>query len=79
MADSSHGVIDAMLSGEFGHQLTEVTNYLVTSAETAAGFSEEQKRSYGYDILERGLNIKPLNFPANLDAWIEDWGRFKAA
>ena len=78
-ADSAHRAIDAMLSGEFGRTLTEVTNYLVTSADTAAGFSDKQKRSFGYDILERGLNIKPLNFPANLDAWIEDWGRFKAA
>ena len=78
-ADASHRVIDAMLSGEYGRKLTEVTNYLVTSAPAAAGFSDEEKMRYGYDVLERGLNVKPLNFPPNLDAWIEDWGRFKAA
>ena len=77
--DASHRLINAMLSREYGHKLTEVTNYLATSVPAAAGFSEEQKRAFGYDVLERGLTIRPLDFPPNMDAWIEDWGRFKAA
>ena len=68
-----------MLSKEFGVTLTEVTNYPSTSGEVAATFSKEQKTKLGLDLADRGVKLYGLNFPVNMDKWVESWNIIKTA
>ena len=63
----------------FGTALTRETEYLVTNQGTSAALSPEERRKFGYDILERRLNLVPLAWPVSMDSWIEAWGKVKAA
>ena len=72
-------VINAMLSKDYGQKLTEVTNYPSTSAEVAALFSTADKRKLGFDIVDRGVKLYGLDFPANIDKWVESWNTIKTA
>lgn len=76
---AAEAVINAMLSKEYGQKLTEVTNYPSTSAEVAALFSAADKRKLGYDLVDRGLKLYGLNFPADIDKWVESWNIIKTA
>ena len=78
-AAEAHAVINAMCGTEYGTALTQETEYMVTNESTAAALSAADRRKYGYDILERGLNLVPLAWPNSMDNWIEAWGRVKAA
>jgi spermidine/putrescine-binding protein len=78
-AAAAHKVINAMCGPEYGLALTRETEYLVTSQGTASALSAEERRKYGYDILERGLNLVPLAWPPDMNSWIEAWSRVKAA
>ncbi len=78
-AAASEAVINAMLSKEYGQKLTEVTNYPSTSAEVAALFSAADKRKLGFDLVDRGLKLYGLNFPADIDKWVESWNIIKTA
>jgi len=78
-AANAEAVINAMLSKEYGQKLTEVTNYPSTSAEVAAQFSAEDKRKLGFDLVDRGVKLYGLNFPANIDKWVESWNIVKTA
>ena len=76
---SSEAVINAMLSTEFGKELTKATNYPSTSAKVAALFNAEEKRKLGFDISDRGLKLVGLNQPADIDKWVEAWNIVKTA
>jgi spermidine/putrescine-binding protein len=76
---SSEAVINAMLSTEFGKELTKATNYPSTSAKVAALFNAEEKRKLGFDIADRGLKLVGLNQPADIDKWVEAWNIVKTA
>ncbi|NKB49051.1 MAG: extracellular solute-binding protein [Alphaproteobacteria bacterium] len=76
---NAEAVINAMLSKEYGQKLTEVTNYPSTSAEVAALFSTADKRKLGFDLVDRGVKLYGLNFPANIDKWVESWNIIKTA
>jgi spermidine/putrescine-binding protein len=78
-AANAEAVINAMLSTEYGQKLTEVTNYPSTSAKVAALFSAADKRKLGFDLVDRGLKLYGLNFPANIDKWVESWNIIKTA
>lgn len=78
-AENAEAVINAMLSKEYGQKLTEVTNYPSTSAEVAALFSAADKRKLGFDLVDRGVKLYGLNFPANIDKWVESWNIIKTA
>ena len=78
-AANAESVINAMLSKEYGQKLTEVTNYPSTSAEVAALFSAADKRKLGFDLVDRGVKLYGLNFPANIDKWVESWNIIKTA
>ena len=78
-SDASHAVINAMLSKEYGRKLTEITQYPSTSIDTAQSYSKADQRRYGYDIADRDLNLYAMSQPANIDKWVEAWGRFKLA
>ena len=77
--NEAHAVLNAMCGLEYGLALTRETEYLATSSGLATALSAEDQRRYGYDLLERGLNLVPLAWPRNMDGWIEAWGRVKAA
>ena len=82
--DAPHGaaaerVINAMLSKEYGQKLTEVTNYPSTSAEVAGLFGPEDQRRLGFDIVDRGVKLYGLDFPVNIDKWVESWNTIKTA
>jgi len=68
-----------MLSREYGRKLTEATQYPSTSLDVASSYSKADQRKYGYDLEHRGLNLYAMSQPANIDKWVEAWGRFKAA
>ena len=78
-AENAEAVINAMLSKEYGQKLTEVTNYPSTSAEVAALFRAADKRKLGFDLVDRGVKLYGLNFPANIDKWVESWNIIKTA
>lgn len=78
-APEAHAVLNAMCGVDYGTALTRETEYLVTNQGTAAALSADDRRKFGYDILERGLNLVPLAWPKSMDSWIEAWGRVKAA
>ena len=78
-AANAEAVINAMLSTEYGQKLTEVTNYPSTSAKVAALFSAADKRKLGFDLVDRGLKLYGLNFPADIDKWVESWNIIKTA
>jgi len=78
-AAEAHAVINAMCGTEYGTALTRETEYLVTNQGTSAALTAEERRKFGYDILERRLNLVPLAWPKNMDSWIEAWGKVKAA
>lgn len=78
-AAAAEAVINAMLSKEYGRKLTEVTNYPSTSSDVAALFSAADKRKLGFDIVDRGVKLYGLNFPANIDKWVEAWNTIKTA
>jgi spermidine/putrescine-binding protein len=78
-ADGAHKIINAMLSKEFGLLLTKKTNYPSVSVEVKDAFSPEEQRKYGFDLMERGLNVYRLKWPKLMDQWIEAWGNFKTA
>ena len=75
----THAVINAMCGPEYGLAMTRDTEYLATSGELATLLSKEEQRKLGYDILDRKLKLVPLAWPNDMDAWIEAWGRVKAA
>jgi|TARA_B110000116_G_scaffold2064_1_gene1850 spermidine/putrescine-binding protein len=78
-AANAEAVINAMLSKEFGVTLTEVTNYPSTSEEVVATFSKEQKTKLGLDLADRGVKLYGLDFPVNMDKWVESWNIIKTA
>ena len=77
--EAAERVINAMLSKEYGQKLTEVTNYPSTSGEVAALFGPEEQRKLGFDIVDRGVKLYGLDFPVNIDKWVESWNTIKTA
>ena len=77
--EAAEAVINAMLSKEYGQKLTEVTNYPSTSAEVAGLFSDADKRKLGFDIVDRGVKLYGLDWPVNMDKWVEAWNTIKTA
>ena len=78
-AAAAEAVINAMLSKEYGQKLTEVTNYPSTSADVAALFNDADKRKLGFDVVDRGVKLYGLDFPASIDKWVESWNTVKTA
>ena len=79
IGEAAERVINAMLSKEYGQKLTEVTNYPSTSGEVAALFGAEEQRKLGFDIVDRGVKLYGLDFPVNIDKWVESWNTIKTA
>lgn len=77
--DKSHAVINAMLSDEYAMELPKVAGYLSPNGAGGANLSEQEKLQAGYGINSGVTKHEPMPIPANLNTWIEVWGRIKSA
>jgi len=77
--DKSHAVINALLSDEYAKILPGISGYLSPNGIAGEGLSEQQKLDAGYGINSGVTKHRPMPIPANLNTWIEVWGRIKSA
>jgi spermidine/putrescine-binding protein len=77
--EATEKVINAMLSPEFGVALAKESNYGPVSQKAISQFSPEEQKKIGLDATTRGTKIYSMKWPADMNAWIETWGAFKAA
>ena len=77
--DLTHQVINAMLSPEFGETLTRIAQYGPVSSKALEKFPPDQQRTMGIDVPSRGVKLYELQWPNDMNAWIETWAEFKAA
>ena len=78
-AAATESVVNAMLSPEFGIALAKESNYGPVSQKALAAFSPEEQKKLGLDATTRGVKLYSMKWPADMNAWIEAWGAFKAA
>ncbi len=71
--------INFLISPEFGKTLTETTGVPSTSQAAKDGFTPEQQKDLGYDVLDSGKPMVRLEQPKYLERWLEAWSEFKAA
>ena len=72
-------VINAMLGGKYGGQLTRATGYISASKLAEAGLSPDERKAFGYGIFDGSVKHYLLKFPTNMNMWIETWSRVKSA
>lgn len=72
-------ITNAMLSEEYGVALTKESSYGPMSAKALASFTEEEKKKFGLDVTDDKTVRFTANFPNDMNAWIEAWGKFKLA
>jgi spermidine/putrescine transport system substrate-binding protein len=77
--DAAHAVINAMLGKSYASQLSTVSGYLSASRLGAQDLSAEDRKRWGYGILDGTTAHYPLRMPPNLQQWIEVWARVKSA
>jgi spermidine/putrescine-binding protein len=78
-AEASTAVINAMLGKDYAGQVTKVSGYLSTSKLGTTEFSDEEKKRYGYGVLDGSTKHHGLSFPPAIAKWIEGWSRVKSA
>lgn len=77
--DAAHAVINAMLGKAYASQLSTVSGYLSASRLGAQDLKPDERRRWGYGILDGTTAHYPLRMPPNLQQWIEVWARVKSA
>lgn len=77
--DKSHAVINAILSDEYAKELPKVAGYISPNGAGGEGLSEAEKLEAGYGINSGATKHHPMPIPANLNTWVEVWGRIKSA
>jgi len=78
-AEASEKVVNAMLSSEFGVALAKESNYGPVTQKAIAAFSTDEQKKLGLDVTTRGAKLYSMQWPSDMNAWIEAWGAFKAA
>jgi spermidine/putrescine-binding protein len=78
-AEATHRVINAFLSREYGEKLVQETRYTTTSSEVAALFSPAEQHRLNLDIATRGIATCQLQWPDQMDQWVEGWNTVKSA
>lgn len=77
--DTAHAVINAMLGKSYASQLSVASGYLSASRLGALDLKPDERRRWGYGILDGSTAHYPLRMPPNLQQWIEVWARVKSA
>lgn len=77
--DKSHAVINALLSDEYAKVLPNIAGYLSPNGAGGEGMTDQEKLAAGYGINSGATKHQPMPIPANLNTWIEVWGRIKSA
>jgi ABC-type Fe3+ transport system substrate-binding protein len=72
-------VINTMLSKEYAAQLSKVSGYLSTSKFAPEVLSAEERKTYGYGVLDGSVKHVGEFFPQNMNQWLEGWARVKSA
>ncbi len=78
-AAASSAVINAMLGKDYAGQVTKVSGYLSTSTEGTLDISAEERKRFGYGVLDGSTKHHGLSFPPAIARWIEGWSRVKSA
>lgn len=78
-AEATEKVVNAMLSPEFGVALAKESNYGPVTQKAIAAFSADDQKKLGLDVTTRGAKLYSMQWPTDMNAWIETWGAFKAA
>ena len=78
-AASAQAVINAMLGKDYASQVTKVSGYLSTSDLGTQDFTPEERKRYGYGVLDGSTKHHGLGFPPAIGKWIEGWNRVKSA
>jgi spermidine/putrescine-binding protein len=76
---ASTAVINAMLGAGYADVVTKTCGYLSTSKLGTQDFSPEERKRYGYGVLDGSTKHHGLSFPAAISKWIEGWSRVKSA
>ncbi|WP_449256119.1 ABC transporter substrate-binding protein [Bosea sp. (in: a-proteobacteria)] len=77
--EASQAVINAMLGKDYASQVTKVSGYLSTSNLGSQDFSPEERKRFGYGVLDGSTKHHGLGFPPAIAKWIEGWNRVKSA
>lgn len=77
--DGAHAVINAMLGADYAGQVTKVSGYLSTSKLGTLDLSPEERKRFGYGVLDGTTKHHGLGFPTNIGKFIEGWNRVKSA
>jgi spermidine/putrescine transport system substrate-binding protein len=75
----AHRVINTMLGKEYTAELSKVSGYLSTSKFAPDVLSAEDRRTYGYGVLDGSVKHVGEYFPSNMNQWLEGWARIKSA
>lgn len=75
----AHALINAMLDESYATQLSPISGYLSASTKGAQQLSPEDRKKWGYGILDGSTKHYPLKLPPQLNKWIEVWSRVKSA
>jgi spermidine/putrescine transport system substrate-binding protein len=76
--ESAQAVVNAMLGTEYASQVTKVSGYLSTSKLGTQDFTAEERKKYGYGVLDGSTKHHGLGFPPAIGKWIEGWNRVKS-
>lgn len=77
--EASQAVINAMLGKDYASQVTKASGYLSTSNLGSQDFSAEERKRFGYGVLDGSTKHHGLGFPPAIAKWIEGWNRVKSA
>jgi len=74
-----HAVINAMLGERYASELTSNSGYLTATTFGQKGLTPDQRKKYGYGILDGSVKQYQLEFPENMNMWIEAWSKVKSS
>lgn len=77
--EAAQAMVNAMLGKDYASQLTKVSGYLSTSKLGAQDFTPEERKRYGYGVLDGSTKQHGLGFPPAIGKWIEGWNRVKSS
>lgn len=77
--EGAHAVINAMIGEAYSRALTEGCGYLSATTFGDENMTPDQRKRYGYGLFDGSVKHYQLEFPTNMNMWIETWSRVKSA
>jgi spermidine/putrescine transport system substrate-binding protein len=75
----AHAVINAMLGERYTKAMPEGCGYLPAADFGLQDVTPEQRKRFGYGVLDGTVKHYPLAFPTNMNMWIETWSKVKSS